>query len=55
MAHYEKSNGPFDGIIGFSQGGALTTMLASSNELDHNYKLFPNLKFVIILAGKLPS
>ena len=50
----EREHGPFDGIIGFSQGACFTAMLASLNEFDHAGRMFPNLKFVMILAGFYP-
>lgn len=44
-----KSEGPFDGILGFSQGAAFVTMLCSLQE----QKLEPdfNFRFAILIAG----
>ncbi|KAG2197112.1 hypothetical protein INT47_004177, partial [Mucor saturninus] len=48
-----KKQGPFDGILGFSQGAcfaALLTEMLENHELDH-----PPLKFSIIVAGFKPT
>ena len=37
--------GPFDGIFGFSQGGAVASLMASRQDL------FPGLKFIIIVGS----
>ena len=43
-----KENGPFDGVIGFSQGGSLTAMLCLMQESRiHDF----GFKFAIIIAG----
>ncbi|XP_068187666.1 esterase OVCA2 [Antennarius striatus] len=44
-----KAQGPFDGILGFSQGGAFVAMLCSLQE----QKLEPefNFRFAILIAG----
>eukprot|EP01133_Synstelium_polycarpum_P018800 gene18800-22483_t len=43
-----KTEGPFDGIIGFSQGAALTGILAA---LQQENKLLFNFKFAILISG----
>jgi hypothetical protein len=53
VAQYEQEHGPFDGIIGFSQGGCLTAMLTALNQ-EQAGKLFPHLKFAVILSGFFP-
>lgn len=52
---YLINNGPFDGILGFSQGAAMTTRIAYLQENNdsrfNNKKLF---NFVILIGGVVP-
>ncbi|TMS37053.1 hypothetical protein L596_004071 [Steinernema carpocapsae] len=53
VLQYIKENGPYDGIMGFSQGACMTHLLATMNKkstagAENTEKLF---KFVIIVAG----
>lgn len=47
VQEFEK-NGPFDGVLGFSQGAAFTSLLCALKK-DPQYKL--HFKFAIIVAG----
>ncbi|CAG2182587.1 unnamed protein product, partial [Oppiella nova] len=48
IRHTFETQGPFDGILGFSQGSALVALLCCLKTLNEfNY----NLKFVVIIAG----
>jgi len=42
-----KENGPFDGLLGFSQGAVMAAVLSNTNQF--------NFKFVIICAAFVPS
>ncbi len=47
-----KRNGPFDGIIGFSQGGTLAGILAALvSDKSQSVEYLANLQFVIIVSG----
>lgn len=48
IAHEFESNGPFDGVLGFSQGAAFTSLLCALKK-DPQYKL--HFKFAILIAG----
>ncbi|GIY44031.1 hypothetical protein CDAR_262641 [Caerostris darwini] len=43
-----KSQGPFDGILGFSQGGALAALICALKE---NQEFVHDFYFVVIIAG----
>ena len=48
--------GPFDGIIGFSQGAALSAIIASMLETNRSQNLFPKfdhppVKFFVSISG----
>ncbi|KXN71659.1 hypothetical protein CONCODRAFT_84566 [Conidiobolus coronatus NRRL 28638] len=52
-----KEKGPFIGIIGFSQGAALTTYLTKLLEINHPYikeANHPALQFSIMFSGFIP-
>lgn len=42
-----KTEGPFDGILGFSMGGTLAAILASQQHIDN----YPGLKFLICIGA----
>eukprot|EP01127_Copromyxa_protea_P010409 TRINITY_DN2535_c0_g1_i3.p1 TRINITY_DN2535_c0_g1~~TRINITY_DN2535_c0_g1_i3.p1 ORF type:complete len:152 (-),score=35.77 TRINITY_DN2535_c0_g1_i3:267-722(-) len=42
-----KAHGPFDGILGFSQGGVVASLLAAVTESGE----FPSIKFAIFMAS----
>ncbi|CCE63313.1 hypothetical protein TPHA_0E02210 [Tetrapisispora phaffii CBS 4417] len=49
VSNYIKENGPYDGIVGFSQGAALSTILTNKiTELVPNH---PNFKVSLIISG----
>jgi pimeloyl-ACP methyl ester carboxylesterase len=48
-----EEDGPFDGIIGFSQGAALAASFILSHQLDSPQKALP-FKVAIFIAGGLP-
>lgn len=47
-----ESNGPFDGILGFSQGACITAAICAIQELKLNDF---NIKFAILASGFLPK
>jgi len=51
LAEYDRAQGPFDGILSFSQGTVVSVVLAARA----NEKLFPSLKFCVMFSGLLPS
>ncbi|KAF8018506.1 hypothetical protein BT93_H3400 [Corymbia citriodora subsp. variegata] len=44
-------NGPFDGLLGFSQGAALSAALPGMQEEGSTLTKVPKIKFVIIISG----
>lgn len=48
-----EKEGPFDGVMGFSQGGGLAAMLASLLERQNNFLRadHPPLKFAVVFSG----
>lgn len=61
LGNYLDFHGPFDGVIGFSQGACLAAMLASALENDRNEALkammvtdHPPLKFCVSIGGFKP-
>lgn len=46
LAKYFDTNGPFDGVAGFSQGAILASLLCK----DHRF----NFRFVLLIGGMLP-
>lgn len=48
-------HGPFDGLIGFSQGAFLSAALASLQEKGHVLASSPPLRFTIIISGGVLS
>eukprot|EP00128_Syssomonas_multiformis_P002207 Colp12_sorted_trinity150504_noHs@28002 len=54
FAHVEatlREKGPFDGVLGFSQGAALASMLAARHHLSGD-TLF---RFIVVVAGFIPD
>ena len=46
-----ESEGPFDGVLGFSQGAAIASVMASDHgALDR----FPGLRFAVLIGGFVP-
>ncbi len=53
----ERTQGPFDGLVGFSQGGTFSAILCAHNQAciaAGEAPIFPNLKFVVLLAAIPP-
>jgi len=59
IAEEESKNGPFDGVLGYSQGGVLASYLcalASAPDADGNHDLKFGFKFgIFFCAFKLPA
>ena len=53
LKNYIEANGPFEGIMGFSQGASLAGYLATdfSSLLSLNEQIQPNLKFAVFFSG----
>ena len=47
--------GPFDGVLGFSQGGCLAAILCAQKGLNHEDCILPGLKFGVVLSGFMPA
>lgn len=56
VADTVRVQGPFDGVIGFSQGAALAAMVASALEIESTARrvpdLFPRLDVPVLAGGK---
>ncbi|XWS44998.1 hypothetical protein CRYUN_Cryun15aG0098000 [Craigia yunnanensis] len=48
---YMVKHGPFDGLLGFSQGGMLASVLPSMQREGVAFSKMPKIKFVIIISG----
>ena len=48
---FMKEEGPFDGILGFSQGACCVALLAGMQQQGIHLQDLPALKFVIIIGG----
>ncbi|PVU91735.1 hypothetical protein BB561_004242 [Smittium simulii] len=59
IQHIVKTRGPFDGIVGFSQGAILASILASifsrKDRGSIRFESQPPLKFAIIIGGGKPE
>ncbi|ORZ37618.1 serine hydrolase FSH [Catenaria anguillulae PL171] len=51
LKHALESQGPFDGILGFSQGAAMAGMLALTMHRDPTWTSHGPLKFVVCVSG----
>ncbi len=55
IIQYMEDHGPFDGLLGFSQGGAMATRLASlQTNGDKRLNNVPLLKFIVLIGGVVP-
>lgn len=55
IVQFMEVNGPFDGILGFSQGAAMATRLAlMQTNGDNRLKSVSMLKFIILIGGVVP-
>ena len=52
VSDWVAEHGPIDGIIAFSQGSALTSLMLAMSQSGHN--LLPGLQFVVLLSGFFP-
>jgi predicted esterase len=50
---YEQMHGPFDGVVGFSQGGALAALLCS--QVGSPAAVLPSLRLGLIMSGFVPA
>jgi predicted esterase len=61
LKNHIESNGPYDGLLGFSQGASMVTRLvriqedAMKSELDSSVSLKHLFKFVILIGGVPPQ
>lgn len=51
---YEQMHGPFEGVVGFSQGGALAALLSSQTSAAAAPAL-PSLRFALVMSGFCPA
>eukprot|EP01043_Picozoa_sp_COSAG02_P001745 COSAG02_NODE_37_length_48203_cov_57.745708_29_plen_191_part_00 len=51
---YEQMHGPFEGVVGFSQGGALASLLCSQASAAAAAPL-PSLRFALVMSGFCPA
>lgn len=51
ISDFMEKQGPFDGLVGFSQGSFLTAALAGMQEQGLGLTSIPALRFVIIISG----
>lgn len=51
---YEQMHGPFEGVVGFSQGGALASLLCSQASSAVAPPL-PSLRFALVMSGFCPA
>ena len=54
LQEYVDADGPFDGIIGYSQGAALAATLLLQDQVDRPSQLQPRFKCAIFFAGGIP-
>ena len=54
LKDYMEVDGPFDGIIGYSQGAALAASLLLQDQHDQASQLQPRFKCAIFFSGGLP-
>ena len=54
LKDYIGADGPFDGVIGYSQGAALAATLLIQDKADHPSQLHPLFKCAIFLSGGVP-
>ena len=50
---YEQMHGPFEGVVGFSQGGALAALLCS--QASAATAPLPSLRFALVMSGFCPT
>lgn len=62
LGNFLDFHGPFDGVVGFSQGACLAAMLSSALEKDHSKQVrelmvtdHPPMKFCVALSGFRPK
>ena len=61
LKNHIESNGPYDGLLGFSQGASMVTRLvriqedATKSELDSSVPSKHLFKFVILIGGVPPQ
>ncbi|KAI5073140.1 hypothetical protein GOP47_0011153 [Adiantum capillus-veneris] len=51
ISNYMLEHGPFDGLMGFSQGGVLAAAFAGLQQKGLALQLHPSLRFIILVAG----
>lgn len=51
---YIEVDGPFDGIVGYSQGAAIAATLLLQDKIDHPSQLEPLCKCAVFLSGGVP-
>lgn len=53
LREYDQRNGPFEGVVGFSQGAALASLLCSGSGAPS--PTLPELRFAVIMSGFCPA
>ncbi|KAG1665064.1 hypothetical protein FOA52_012483 [Chlamydomonas sp. UWO 241] len=51
LESYMAQHGPFDGLMGFSQGASVAGLIAMLQHTGKAFQHVPKLKFVVLLAG----
>lgn len=51
ISQYLIENGPFDGLLGFSQGACLASLMVSLQEQNLEFTDCPLFKFAILISG----
>jgi hypothetical protein len=54
LRKYAHEHGPFDGLIGFSQGAIVTLILSALNHQSPSNPVIPGLRFAVLLSGMKP-
>lgn len=53
LRDYEQMHGPFEGVVGFSQGGALASLLCA--QASSSRGPMPSLRFALVMSGFCPA
>eukprot|EP00877_Chromochloris_zofingiensis_P004961 jgi/Chrzof1/14466/Cz09g03290.t1 len=55
VTHYMLTHGPFDGLLGFSQGGVMAATLAAQQVAGMALQTVPKLKFVVCIGSAMTA
>jgi len=53
LERFMEEQGPFDGLVGFSQGGCLVHLISYMQATGMRFTNVPSLKFVLLLSARL--